>query len=1598
MLRRYYCLLLTVLTLFVPMVEAGAVLYVSEIMADNDNTLSDENGDSSDWIELYNDSTNAVSLEGWCLTDNPTNLTQWSFPAIHIPAKGFLLVYASGKDRAGVGQELHTNFQLSNDGEYVALVRPDGITVESSFSFPAQLEDISWGYAFSGNATTSTATLVETGDACTAHVPTNATDGVGWMDPAFDDSGWLTGSTGAGYERSSGYESLIGLDVESGMYNRNGSVYMRIPFVYNGGPHDTLRLRMKYDDGFVAYLNGTRIAAANAPSTLSWNSISSSSRGGDEPAMLFQNFDSSAYAGALQSGNNVLAIHGLNTSTTSSDALFLPELDASLIDSGPVTIIPAERGMLSFPTPGSPNAAVNYSGYCETPAVYPEHGFYDAPFHVAISNVTEGAVVRYTTDGSAPTESSALYTEPIPVDGTTLLRAAAFKETFKPSPPQTQTYLFITEVLQQDGSGLPPAGNWGHAGPDWAVDPTMTHTAMTDSYGQSFQLADALLDIPTVSLVTDWDYWWSDEAGPTLPDGVTPWLGIYADPVGENAVRRPVSMEYFTPDGSKSFSEPGVVSIVGGGIGGTSAWRWKTDKLSMRVAFTEKLNYPVFGEDAAGKFNGLVLDAHLGFTWSTTHSLGQRTHPKYLTDAVASDLQNGMSGKGAPHGHFVHLYLNGLYWGLYDMHERPDEHFAAEYFGGENEDYDSVKHWSNDSSSADSDHDGDPYNDNLTNGDDADLNALLAYSRSGLSTLERYQTMDAWLDIDGLIDYLLVNFFLGNNDWAHKNWYVTHNRTDPDGRWRYHSWDVEHVYEVSTSNFDVSGAVFCDVTGKSNSGGPTEIHQDLTANAEYRLRFADHMHRHFFNDGILTPDVAKAVFWNRVLEMEEGMLGEAARWADNVSNEEHDWQEWYDHMTDLRDLYYPNRSGAVFNQLKSRGLYPDTPAPEFRVNGRWQHGGLITPTDSIIIDSSHTVYYTTDGTDPRATGGAAAGTLYSGPLAFNKPTLLKARAKNGDEWSALCEAVFWTDDIPLAVTELMYHAAAGNLQDFIEIRNVSAETVSPNGYKLDNAVDFHFGETPLAPGEYMVVIKDIDGFSTAYNTNGITIAGEYKGDFDNSGEKVDLEFHNRDLVSFRYSDARNWPQAADGAGHSLVPLDSAIDDEERGSLNYGGNWRASTFIGGSPGTADPEPVATVLLNEIVAHTDTGEDPPFDSNDQIELYNPTAASITLTGWFLSDDIDEPEKWPIPDGTMIPALGFVTFNEDDFHPGRASGFGIDKAGEQVVLSAPGRVVDVIRFKGQENGVSLGRYPDGSTDWLVTLPTPDAPNQLAALDVWISALMYNPPAPAGYADGDMVEYIQLENRSMAAVPFENEVGTWRIDGGVDFDFPSGFLLPAGEKLWLVSFDPADTTLLNLFCSTYGLNAGEETILGPYRNQLSNEGERVALERPQASDDPLKPYDISWVVVDELFYFDQAPWSGDADGTGYPLVRNGLTGWGVPTEGDTDADQLDDAWENSHFGSLAQNGDDDPDNDRFNNYEESIAGTIPTNGASYLMIDTIAAPSIEWTAVTGRTYSVYWTDNLSRPFVELTSGIAYPQNSYTDTQHSTNNANYYYIAVERE
>jgi hypothetical protein len=503
---------------------------------------------------------------------------------------------------------------------------------------------------------------------------------------------------------------------------------------------------------------------------------------------------------------------------------------------------------------------------------------------------------------------------------------------------------------------------------------------------------------------------------------------------------------------------------------------------------------------------------------------------------------------------------------------------------------------------------------------------------------------------------------------------------------------------------------------------------------------------------------------------------------------------------------------------------------------------------------------------------------------------MKDNAGRWSHWSAPVQFVASEPDQTamlqgyLRITELMYNSPAGSEFDFIELHDTNpTQALELGGVKFTQGIDFTFAAgMTIPPGGYLLVVKTTNAaaFRAHYGlADNVILAGPYSGNLDNGGEQITLKSAaaGTTLFSFGYGDGQGWPVAADGMGHSLVPANLEGPDQAGGGLDYGGNWRASSYLRGSPGRAEQAPTASLVINEFMAHTDYNDprQPEYESNDWIELYNPTDNDLSLAGWYLSDEGRNLKKWALP-GVTVPARGWISFDEiSGFHQPITNGFGLSKAGEQVILSyLPGtsedRVVDAVSFKGQESEVSLGRYPDGGQYWQALAPTRGGANKRLQLPVVLSELMYHPPDLSGTNDNVSDEYVELHNPLSRLVQLFDTNGAWRLDGEIKWQFAANTTLPAGGCLVVVGFSPTNSTALAAFRNTYGLTNRDLVVLGPYEGRLGNSSGRVALEKPLASDLPSNP--VCWVIVDEVVYGDQAPWPTAADGYGKALHRQSV------------------------------------------------------------------------------------------------------------------------------
>jgi len=1263
------------------------------------------------------------------------------------------------------------------------------------------------------------------------------------------------------------YRLLINTDLQAQMAGVNASAYVRLPFFLANPSVETLSLLMQYDDGFIAFLNGQEIARRNAPASPQWNS-SATAEHFNAQALVFEEINVSAYRNLLQSGNNLLAVHALNRSAADPDFLVVPEL-------GEYSVVNTSNAFFATPSPGALNSAGAVAIVSDTKFSM-DRGLYTTPFSLVITTATAGATIRYTTNGSSPSLTNGItYAGPLGITGTRVVRAAAFKDGFLPSNVDTHTYLFLNDVIRQSTNGAPPPGwpsSWGANTVDYGMDPDVVNNPV-----YSGQMSNSLASIPSYSIVTELE---------NLFDPVT---GIYANPSQDGlAWERPASLELIYPDGQEGFQVNCGIRLRGGYSRSTGNPK-HAFRLFFRSAYGDaKLSYPIFAsQGGAESFDAFDLRTFQNYSWSFEGDyrfIG-------LRDQFCRDTQFAQ-GQQAERGDFCHLYINGQYWGLFNTAERPEASYGESYFGGRKEDYDVVKVASDSG-----------YNVYATDGNMDAWLRLWQAATNGFASDAAYfgvqglnvdgtpnPAYENLLDVDNLISYMRVSFFTGNidapisaflGDSSPNNFYAVRNRTGLFGGFRFLQHDGEHtlLHESSLGN---NNELQRNRTGPFPAGDPTQqgaatgfsksnphyLLTRLTANAEFRMRLADHIQKQFFNGGVFTTEACRVRLLSRSNEIYHAVIAESARWGDskratpltrNV--------EWTTELNRVYGDYFGQRPGIVLGQFTAKGWFPSVTAPSFS-----QYGGTVNSGFQLTITApAGIIYYTRDGSDPRSLGGAIApaALAYSGPLTFNQSAQVKARVLNAGTWSALTEATFYLiqNFTNLLITEIMYHPPGttnldGDEFEFIELKNVASTNLELSGVRFSEGIGFTFPVgTFIAPGQFMVLVSNPAAFTNKYPA--VTVGGVYTNRLSNGGETVTLNHvTGTPIFSVPYGTRPPWPLTADGSGFTIVPMNPNANPDPINPVN----WRASSAIGGSPGADDPvSNVPRVIINEALTHTD----PP--ALDTIELHNPNPTNVSIGNWYLTDDRSVPQKYRIAPGTSILANGYLTLSELDWNadPGSSNSFRLDSHGEEIYLysaDASGALTgysDGFTFGAAQNGVSFGRYVTSTSE--AHYPAQRI-NTLGGLNagprvgpVVINEIQYH-PLPGGD------EFIELKSITNATVKLYDPAfptNRWRLNG-VGFDFPPNAELAPNGLLLLVATDPAT------FRTRHGVPANVP-IFGPYPGALQGDGETLALQCPDHPDVDTNSgaIFIPYFDIDVVRYGDTSPWPTNADGFGASLER---------------------------------------------------------------------------------------------------------------------------------
>ena len=603
----------------------------------------------------------------------------------------------------------------------------------------------------------------------------------------------------------------------------------------------------------------------------------------------------------------------------------------------------------------------------EAPEFSVPHGIYYQGFRLQIYSPVPGSTVYYTDDGSDPRQKGHPYDGSLNISVTTVVRSALLMPDGTWSDVTTASYIFPQSLLTQSNtpSGYPVY--WGKycqisgtAIADYEMDPEITGNKTYSSY-----VLDGITTLPIVSLVTDKDNLFNNVA-----DEETGGIYIFTGcPVGDGTGRgweRPVSFEFIGGPDNHDLTIDCCLKLHGG----HGRLPEKNPKHAFRLHFKsdygpKKLKYKVFGDRAPKKFNALVLRTFFGYSWQHWDNT-QRNRAQYARDLWTRETQAKM-GDPISTGQYVHLFLNGLYWGMYNMCERVNDDFCAEHFGGAEEDWDVTEV----DGGAGQYHAAIPTYGTIDAWNQmADLIYELPSHKSYMHLIGcgsdgkpnvKYPPL---LDVDNFIHYMLINLYGGNTDWDHHNWYAYRNRVLQDRGFRFICWDSETVLSSPTEN----------LTSKNNRGCPTGFLNRLMKQGIFAHRFHEEAQRMLTHGGPLTPEAALATWDSLANVIKLALWDESARWGD-YRRDVHPYQSKgslykpdgaYDtERLRLLKQYFPVRTTNVINQLRERGWFPYAEAPAiFADDVELGYGVQPFSAESTLTMTGSNIYYTLDGSAP----------------------------------------------------------------------------------------------------------------------------------------------------------------------------------------------------------------------------------------------------------------------------------------------------------------------------------------------------------------------------------------------------------------------------------------------------------------------------------------------------------------------------------------------------------------------------------------------------------------------------------------------------------
>ncbi|HEU0009644.1 MAG TPA: lamin tail domain-containing protein [Verrucomicrobiae bacterium] len=1282
-----------------------------------------------------------------------------------------------------------------------------------------------------------------------------------------------------------GYRTLtsqIASDIGASMQNVNSTAYLRLPFtVENPALFNSLTLRLKYDDGFLAYLNGVEIARGNAPTFPDWNSAAAAGRS-DAEASDYEIWNVSASLGLLAPGTNVLAIHGLNSSASDGDFLILPELLATSATNDPT----ANRYFMA-PTPGEPNG---------------------------LGNTNLGPLIADVS-----------HLPNVPTDNQNLQVTAKVSGTFQSVNTVRLIYrtMYSNEVnvaMFDDGlhgDGAAGDGTWGASIPASASNPGQMvryYVFATDALNNSSRFP-AYQD-PKNSP----QYQGTVVFNPALTNPL---------PVLHFFVQNPtLASNRFGTRCSVSWDEEFFDNIEVNAHGQTTWYHFPKRSMDFNLNTGYKLRWKR-GEDRVKAFDLLTTASDKAFmrlvmSFEIFRDAGVPTHYAFpvrvqqnngffgvmhFVEQANDDLleRNGLNPNGALYK--IYFPLTNAYAGIHKQTRKnePNDDLQA-LIDGLKLTGPALKQFLFD-------------------------NVDVAEAVNFFATIEVVQNEDC-------CDY--KNYYLyrdtgGTGEWQVMPWDLDLTLGRTFTQWIQVGQNLYGGYY--DTNTYASNRWYSELRARPDGygfiGGQQPIFEALWALPDTQLMFLRRWSRvqeDFLNTSNTHPLALRLD--RRVDELTAQIAPDAAldlaQWGTFPYGQPIVWSQPFAASV-LKEKYLALRRQWIFNTLRFANGGPylgpqptnaviligdidynpasGNQAQEYvqlrntnntaidisgwKMSGAIEHtfrGGTVIPTNGTLYLVADVNGFRSRTVGPRGGQGLFIQGSYKGQLSARGESLVLSDNTGRTVASTNTTAMPSLAQQYLRVTEIMYHPAvpasglATNADEFeyVEVKNISTTTtLALNGVRFTEGITFNFtgsAITSLVPGASAIVVRNLAAFSSIYG-NSRPVAGQFSGQLDNKGEDLRLvDSSGEKILDFSYDP--DWYPITDGFGFSLV-----IVNENALWSTWGlkSSWRPSgVFLGSPGGSKPPTPVfPPVIVTELLTHSIPPE------VDRVELYNNSFDVADVGGWYLTDDYRSPRKYRIPDGTMVDFFDYLVLTEAQFHPTNPPtpwSFSFSSRGDEVYLfsgDGAGNLSGYVQgwtFAAGEAGVSFGHYisSDLREHFVAQNATSFGMDNTGPKvgPVVISEIHYHPPDLAGGEDNAGDEFVEIQNITGTEVPLFHAafpLNTWRLRGGIGFDFPAGRTLGAGATLVVANFDPADTVRLASFRSRLGLDAGV-TVLGPFSGKLDNSGDTVKLSKP---DVPVAG-EVPYILVDQVDYKDDGLWPTGADGTGASLQRRFLSQFG--------------------------------------------------------------------------------------------------------------------------